>query len=129
MVRAIRSKHPASPRNGIVAEIPIRHRKRVASIRPGGIGGGGDRHALIEISLRVVLVVGSKLREQPAIGQLVIEHNRVAGILSLTLSAEACPDRIAGDRAKNRCRCFGCAVQGPHLVAHIDHLHVLVVAY
>ena len=43
-----------------------------------------------------------ELREQPAIGQLIVEHHRIAGIFRLAGAAKTRPECIVRDRTKDR---------------------------
>src|SRR6185503_4843330 len=62
-----------------------------------------------------------KLRDDPAIGELIVKHDRVAAIVRLTNTAEALPERGNTRWAKQR----RATVFVEHLEALVDHLHVL----
>jgi hypothetical protein len=115
----------------IVAEIFVEHGKRVAEVLPGGIGRLGDSHTLIEETLLGGIEVGvrggSELRDQPPVGQFVIEHDRVAGILRFARAAETGPKRIDVGGARDRRGYVVGAVERPDLIARIDRLNVLIV--
>ncbi len=63
----------------------------VTVIGSGGIGAGGNRHALEEPWSRTE---DDELRKNPAVGQLVVEHNRIAVIVRFARAAEALPECV-----------------------------------
>jgi len=69
--------------------VEIRVLKRIAVVGAGGIGGGGNGHALKEGCGR-----DRKLADDPAVGRLVIEGDAVAVVVSLATAAETGPEGV-----------------------------------
>ena len=80
----------------VIGVIAIAKRKGVAVVGAGGVAGGRDRHAL-----RVRKSADGKLREDPAVGYLVILHDGIAVVVGFTPSAEAVPEGVSFGRSGN----------------------------
>src|ERR1044072_9958295 len=88
----------------------------VAVPRAGRVTRGGDGNALVRRHAR-----SRELREQPAIGELVVEHDGIAEAARLAHAAEAVPDGGDPDRPEQR-RARGFV---EHLESLVNDLDVL----
>ena len=75
----------------------------VAVVAAGRIAGGRDRDALVGRDARA-----GELADDPAVGDLVIEHHRVAGAAVLADAAKAAPQRADARRAQAPMRLCSC---------------------
>ena len=93
--------------------------KAIPIIGAGGIARGGNRHAFI--SDRRASGRAGELADHPAIGQLIIKHDRIAKAASLAGTAEPAPKRDDAIRAEDG------VTSGfvENLVTFINHLYVL----
>ena len=64
--------------------------KAITIIGAGGIARGGDSHAFI--GDRRASGRGRKLSDDPTIGQLIIENDRITGAARLAGATEAAPE-------------------------------------
>ena len=87
--------------------------KGVTIVATGGVAGGRDRDTFVGRYARA-----GKLADEPAVGELIVQHDRVTVAVALTNAAEATPDRRDSDGPVNRCS--GRFVKD--LKAFIDHL-------
>ncbi len=71
--------------------------KAVAVIAAGRVGRGGDGDALVRYERGA-----GELADEPAVGDLIVEHDRVAVAGELAKSAEAGPDRGDGHGPEHR---------------------------
>ncbi|PYI93042.1 MAG: hypothetical protein DME97_06970 [Verrucomicrobia bacterium] len=111
----------------IVAEVAIGDGKGVAKIGAAGVSRGGDGDAL---EVGTARGGGSKLRDQPTIGYLVIDHNRIAIVAGRAVAADKTgPKCIDIARPGQRCDCAVDPVERPHLISGVDRLDVLVVTH
>src|SRR5215813_408 len=90
--------------------------KVITEVGACGITGGGDGHALVSGHARA-----GELADDPAISELIVEHDRVAAARRLTNSAEALPNRRDARRSQER-RGRGFIKD---LVAFVDNLYIL----
>ena len=110
----------------VVAEISVGDGELPAGVRPGGIRRRRDRDALV---VGAAARGRGELRDQPAVGHLVVNDHRIARVLRRTGRREAGPERADVRRAEHRGRRVGAAVERPDLVARVDRLDELVVAH
>src|SRR6185503_714990 len=85
----------------------------VTVVGTGRITGLRDSNAV-----PVLRTDGGELAEQPAIRQLVVNYNRVTGIVCAVRDREVCPDRAKGERAQQPVALF--IINGPCQVHHLD---------
>src|SRR5688572_23693195 len=90
--------------------------KVVTMIRAGGVASGRDGDALVSRNGNA-----GELRDDPAIGELIVKHDRISTVIELTNTAEALPDGGDGGWAKQ----LGPGAFVENLEAFVDHLHVL----
>jgi hypothetical protein len=74
---------------GIVVVLPWRDMEGPAVVGTRGIGGPGQSDALNPLADR-------ELAQQPAVGQMIVENDRVAVVVVLAGATEARPDGIPG---------------------------------
>ena len=99
---------------GVIRKVCVA--ERVAIVGTGWIGRRRHSHAL-EIRGRRE----GRLRDHPAIGKLVVFHDRVTVVIRLAITAEAAPQRIDGDGTKK-----GRATLVEHREVGVDDLDVVV---
>ena len=90
--------------------------KGIAIVSAGGIRGSRDGDALVGWDRRA-----GELADEPAVGEMVVEDDRVAPASGLADAAEAGPDRADGSWPKDRRT--GCLVKD--LIAFVHNLNVL----
>src|SRR5437762_1352387 len=90
--------------------------KTIAIVRAGGIRGSRDGDALISRDRHP-----GELADEPAVGKMVVEHDRIATAIALADAAEAGPDRADGSWSKDRCT--GGLIKD--LIAFVHNLNVL----
>ncbi len=95
---------------GVVGEVPA-GREGVAEVGAQGVGRLGDGHAVEEGRPR-----GGELAQDPTVGELVVEHDRVAAVVGLAVAPEAGPQGVVG-RGSEQQRA-GLAVDGERQVGH-----------
>ena len=98
----------------IIAKYTGAHGKVIAIVSAGGIRGRRDGDALVGWGRT------GELADEPAVGDMVVEHDRVAAATGAD-AAEAGPDRVDGNWPKDRCT--GCLVKD--LIAFVHNLNVL----
>ena len=67
--------------------------KRVPVVRTSRVGGRRDGDAVVERQRGVVETPRGELRQDPPVGQLIVQHDRVAGGLRAVVDREAVPQR------------------------------------
>jgi len=107
---------------GIVKKVGT-HVKAVAIVGAGGVGGRRDGDALI--GDRGAARSARKLGDDPAVRDVIIEHDRVAKAAVLAGAAEAGPD--GGDPQRSQDRGPGCLIKD--LITFVHHLDVLSQSY
>ena len=100
---------------GIVEEV-CAEMKAIAVIRAGGIARDGDGDALVGRDPGAC-----ELADDPAVGELVVDHDRVAVAIGLANAAKAGPDRGDARRPQHR----GTRGLVEDLIAFVDDLDVL----
>src|ERR1044072_6240648 len=85
-------------------------------IRAGRVARSRNGHAFISRDGNP-----GKLRDDPTIGELIVQHHRIAVAVEFTNTTEAGPD--GGDAGWSKQRSTGCFIED--LEAFVDHLHVL----
>ena len=102
----------------VVVEADVIEREFVAIVAGGRIAALRNRNALRE---RVQAVRKRELAHEPAIGGLVIQHDRVALVVGLAVTADAAPDRVAREGPLKDVSLF--VVHGRQ---QVDHLHEVI---
>ena len=120
VVRAVVPVGPHAPLR-VVVERARRDNEVIQPIGPQGIGGLGDRHA--RVTIRVGRV--SELGHEPAVREVVVEHDGIAIIVRLADATEPSPEDVA---RKPVWRGEGIQVAGlvPDLESEVVPLHVVV---
>src|SRR6185295_19704443 len=90
--------------------------KAVAVVTSGGIAGRRYRNALVCRNTRA-----GKLTDEPTIGELIVEHYRVAVASGFAWTTKAGPDCLNTNRAEHR----GAGDFVKDLVAFVDDLNIL----
>ena len=106
----------------VVAAVHVLLRdERVAVVRARRVAARRDRDAVVERQSRIVEPARRELAEEPAVGGLVVEDDRITRGIGAVLDREAGPERAGVDRAEQ-------LVPGlvPDAEHEIDHLDVVV---
>src|SRR6185295_340827 len=90
--------------------------KAVAVVTSGGIAGRRYRNALVCRNTRA-----GKLTDEPTIGELIVEHYRVAVARGFAGTTKAGPDCLNTNRAEHR----GAGDFVKDLITLVDYLHIL----